>query len=106
MPSAALAKGKPESRGFEASLPKSYCPLLLAKLLCGLKLFCQNAPTLMVCWLAIFDKLTDQSRFVLKLVKGELFEPMFGPLATRPVVPQELLPKQKRGGELICTAFG
>ena len=64
---AVLAKPKPVSKGFAASLEKLYWPLLLAKLLCGLKLFCQNHPNLKLCDRMIFERLTDQSRVVLKL---------------------------------------
>ena len=37
MPRAALANGKPESSGFEASFVKATLPLAAARLLCGLR---------------------------------------------------------------------
>jgi len=79
------------TRGYSGPLPGSVAellkliePLLFAKLLCGLKLFSQKIPTLTACGPKIFERLLLTVRTVLKLVKGALFEPTFGPLAMRP----------------------
>src|SRR5215475_2298940 len=72
-------------------------PLLLAKLLCGLKLFCQNTPNLALCDPQIFETLPAISRVVLKFVNGALFDPMFGLLAKLPP------PNWNCGGRSSCT---